>query len=133
MDEILEQIEREEMRLLKEFLHSLKEEKDAIISFSIEGLLRQKEKKEKIVERLSFLEEEKRKILKERGNADRPFRKEIERLGREVLFSLEKNRDLLSFSMEHIGRSIERLLNLIRDNGYGKIKKPLSLILSKEV
>jgi len=57
------EITRKELGILKEFLEALKEERGAIISFSLEGIIRENNRKEEILKRLEDIELEKEKLL----------------------------------------------------------------------
>jgi flagellar biosynthesis/type III secretory pathway chaperone len=104
-EEILIEITKKELLTLKQFLKVLKEERDAIISFSLEGIIRENNRKEEILKKLEYLETEKeaflggvsdRKSLME-SDPFRPFRDEIHNVMEEVKVALEKNMKLLSF------------------------------------
>lgn len=132
-EELLERILKEELKLLREFLYSLKEERNAIISFSLEGLVRERNKKEMIIKKLSILEEERKRLMEEKRYLKSPLKEEIKKLAKEIMEGMEKNKRLLSFSMGHVESSIERILDLIREEGYGKRGENAPFMFSKEV
>lgn len=55
-EENLFEITRKELSTLKDFLKVLKEERDAIISFSLEGIIRENSRKESLLRSLEELE-----------------------------------------------------------------------------
>jgi len=65
MEHILFDIARKELNILKDFHRTLKEERDAIISFSIDGIIRGNNKKEELLKKIEFLEAEKEKLIRE--------------------------------------------------------------------
>jgi len=131
-DEALERITKEEMKLLKEFLSSLQAERDAIISFSLEGLVREASRKEGIISKLSYLEKEKMVLME--GKQTKPLVSDhIKKLVKEVIRTMEGNKKLLSFSVHHVNGCIEQIIKPLCENEFGKAKEPLSFLLSKEV
>ena len=56
-----------ELSALKEFLAALTAERDAIISFSLEGIIRENNRKEEILKRLEYIETEKENLLSSPG------------------------------------------------------------------
>jgi len=131
-EETLEKISKEELKLLKEFLASLKAERDAIISFSLEGLIRVSSKKEGIMSKLSYLEKEKRELMEDQ-NSKIPLSDEIKRLVKDVVRTMEGNKKLLSFSINHVNTSLEQIIKPLCENSFGRAKGPLSFLLSKEI
>jgi flagellar biosynthesis/type III secretory pathway chaperone len=140
-EEILIEITKKELLTLKQFLKVLKEERDAIISFSLEGIIRENNRKEEILKKLEYLETEKeaflggvsdRKSLME-SDPFRPFRDEIHHVMEEVKVALEKNMKLLSFSMDHVKSSIENIVGFLNKNTYGAKRDKISLLLSREI
>ncbi len=133
-------ITQQELMTLREFLKTVKDERDAIISFSLEGIIRENNKKEEILKKLEFLEAEKEKILKGMEEAD-PILKsqkwvslqgEVEATMKEVRIALEKNMKLLSFSMDHVRGTIEKILGFINKATYGRKKERISVFLARE-
>ena len=57
------EITRKEQDALKEFLRVLQRERDSIISFSLEGIIQENNRKEEILKKLEYLKSEKTKIL----------------------------------------------------------------------
>ena len=53
---IVFEITRKELSLLREFLKVLKEERDSIISFSLEGIVRENNRKEELLKKIEYLE-----------------------------------------------------------------------------
>ena len=61
--DLLFQIAERELDLLKQFSTVLKGERDAIISFSLEGIISENNRKEEILKKLEYLEAEKEKAF----------------------------------------------------------------------
>jgi flagellar biosynthesis/type III secretory pathway chaperone len=135
------EITKKELGTLKEFLKTVKEERDAIISFSLEGIIRENNRKEEILKKLEYLEVEKEKLLKEipdhesllESKAWASLHSEIDATMKEVRIALEKNMRLLSFSMDHVKTTIEKIIGFINQATYGKKRERISFLLSKEV
>ena len=140
-EEILIEITKKELHTLKQFLKVLKEERDAIISFSLEGIIRENNRKEEILKKLEYLETEKEAFLG--GVPDRnsliesdlfkPFRDEIHHVMEEVKAALEKNMKLLSFSMDHVKSSIDNIVGFLNKTTYSTKREKISLLLSREI
>ena len=139
--EIVFDITHKELSALKEFLKVLKEERDAIISFSLEGIIRENNRKEEILKRIEFLESEKEKILKDIPDQDSLFGGEgwaslsrnMKQTMKEVNEALGKNMKLLSFSMDHVRSSIENIVSFINRATYGRKQERISLFHSREL
>jgi flagellar biosynthesis/type III secretory pathway chaperone len=140
-EEMLFEITKKELSTLRQFLKVLKEERDAIISFSLEGIIRENNRKEEILRKLEYLETEKetylgdfsdRKSLLE-SEAFKPLRTEIHHVMEEVKVALEKNMKLLSFSMDHVKSSIENIVGFLNKTTYGTKREKISLLLSREI
>jgi flagellar biosynthesis/type III secretory pathway chaperone len=140
-EEILIEITKKELGTLKQFLKVLNEERDAIISFSLEGIIRENNRKEEMLRKLEYLETEKETFLG--GVPDRksiiesesfkPLRNEIHHVMEEVKVALEKNMKLLSFSMDHVKSSIENIVGFLNKTTYGAKREKISLLLSREI
>jgi flagellar biosynthesis/type III secretory pathway chaperone len=128
---ILIEIMKKEHETLREFLKVLNEERDSIISFSLEGIIQKNNQKEELIKRLEYLKREKEKALPDidqdfftTNNEWRALSKDIEQIMREVRPALEKNVKLLSFSIDHVKSSIEHIVGFINSTvGYGRKKK----------
>lgn len=139
-NELALQITQRELMTLREFLKTVKDERDAIISFSLEGIIRENNKKEEILKKLEFLEAEKEKILKGIEETDQILKSdkwinlqgEVEGTMKEVKIALEKNMKLLSFSMDHVRGTIEKILGFINKATYGRKKERISVFLARE-
>ena len=138
---MLFEITKQELSTLKHFLKVLKEERDAIISFSLEGIIRENNRKEEILRKLEYLETEKeaylgsvpdREFLLE-SETFKPLRNEIHHVMEEVKIALEKNMKLLSFSMDHVKSSIENIVGFLNKTTYGAKREKISLLLSREI
>ena len=133
-------LEREELDVLGEFLVALKAERDAIISFSLEGIVRENNRKEEILKRLEYIEAEKEKLLapgtdetaRVESEARTSLGERLEARVREVRIALEKNMRLLSFSMDHVKSSIEKVIEFINRTSYEK-GRSISVMVSKRV
>ena len=138
--ETLVGLEREELGVLGEFLGALTAERDAIISFSLEGIVRENNRKEEILKRLEYIEAEKEKLLiaratgaaSEESEARRSLGERLEARVREVRIALEKNMRLLSFSMDHVKSSLEKVIEFINRTSYEK-GRSISVMVSKRV
>jgi len=139
-DQALIELGQKELSTLQEFLSALHAERDSIISFSLEGVIRENNKKEEILKRLEYLEREKEKILSaspDRGDltdksACHPVAKQIHDKVKEVRVALEKNMKLLSFSMDHVKTSVEKIVDFINRTSYYKGRR-VSVMVSREV
>jgi hypothetical protein len=138
---IILEITRKELGTLKEFLKVLKEEREAIISFSLEGIIRENNRKEEILKRIEFLENEKEKILKDMPDRDSQFRGEgwaplsadMKQTMKEINEALGKNMRLLSFSMDHVRSSIENVVGFINKVTYGRKQERISFFPAREI
>jgi flagellar biosynthesis/type III secretory pathway chaperone len=139
--EVVVEITKRELGTLKEFLKTVKEERDAIISFSLEGIIRENNKKEEILKKLEYLEVEKEKLLSEfpehertlQGKTMSSLNGELEATMKEVRVALEKNMRLLSFSMDHVKTTIEKIIGFINKSTYGKKRERISFMVSREI
>ncbi|MGD0234024.1 MAG: flagellar export chaperone FlgN [Syntrophorhabdales bacterium] len=128
-----------QLDVLKQFLRVLTEERDAIISFSLEGIVRANNVKEELLKKLEFLEKEQERMVPAQVPVDAPskewtaLRRDFEQTLKEVKVALEKNMRLLTFSMDHVKCSIEKMVSFINRSSYGRHREALSLVLSKEV
>lgn len=140
-DRVLIDIAKKELVALEDFLKALNDERDAIISFSLEGIAAQNNKKEDILKRIEYLESEKRSIIDKIDNPDfiendgayLSLSRKMTGTLKEVVTSMEKNKRLLSFSMDHIKTSIENIVSTINTATYGRKPDKLSFLISKEV
>jgi flagellar biosynthesis/type III secretory pathway chaperone len=136
---ILIEIMKKEHETLQEFLRVLNEERDSIISFSMEGIIQKNNQKEELVKRLEYLKKEKEKVLPDidqdflvTSNDWKVLSKKIEHIMGEVRTALEKNMKLLSFSIDHVKSSIEHVMGFINSTvGYGKKREHISFLLSR--
>jgi len=140
-EQFLIEITKNELNTLRQFLKVLKEERDAIISFSLEGIIRENNRKEEILRRLEYLETEKESFLSKGSDRQsliesesfKPLRSEIHHVMEEVKVALEKNMKLLSFSMDHVKSSIDNIVGFLNKTTYGAKREKISLLLSKEI
>jgi len=128
-----------QLGVLKQFLRVLTEERDAIISFSLEGIVRANNVKEELLKKLEFLEKEQERMATDGLSADGPskewtaLRKDFEQTLKDVKTALEKNMRLLTFSMDHVKCSIEKMISFVNRSSYRRHPQALSMVLSKEV
>ncbi len=128
-----------QLGVLKQFLRVLAEERDAIVSFSLEGIVRANNVKEELLKKLEFLEAEQERIGDDGVTVDAPskewshLRRDFEQTLREVRGALDKNMRLLTLSMDHVKSSIEKMISFINRSSYGRRRDTLSFVLSKEV
>ncbi len=135
------EITRKELSALKDFLKVLKDERDAIISFSLEGIVRENNKKEEILRKIEYLESEKENILKGVPDRDPLFDSEgwlslshdIKHTMKEINTALGKNMKLMSFSMDHVRSSIENVVSFVNRATYGKKQEKISFFPSREI
>jgi hypothetical protein len=138
---IVYEITHKELIMLKDFLKVLKGERDAIISFSLEGIIRENNRKEELLKKIEYLENEKEKILKDINDQDSVFKDEkwtslsrdIRHTMKEINVALGKNMKLLSFSMDHVRSSIENVVGFINKATYGRKQEILSFFPSREI
>jgi len=138
---VIQEMLKRELHELREFLKVLKYERDAIISFSLEGIVRENNRKEQILKKIEFIEREK-SIIINRLSEDDPFFKtetwsylvkEIKKTMEEINEALNKNMKLLSFSMDHVRSSIEGIVSFINKASYGKQKSTVSIMSSRKI
>jgi hypothetical protein len=135
------EITRKEQEALKEFLKVLQRERDSIISFSLEDIIQENNRKEEILKKLEYLKSEKDKLLVSVEDEDELFESdvwksltaEIERTMREIKIALQKNMKLLSFSIDHVKSSIDHIIGFINSCNYGKKIEQRPLLLSRVV
>ncbi len=135
------EIARKEEKALKDFLKVLQGERDAIISFSLEGIIQENNRKEEILRKLEYLKSEKEKLLESmtdreellESRAWQSIIKDMEHTMRDVKVALQKNMKLLSFSIDHVKSSIEHIVGFINSSNYGKNPEQRPLLLSKVI
>jgi hypothetical protein len=140
-DRAVIEITRKEQEALKEFLMVLRRERDSIISFSLEGIIQENNKKEEIIKKLEYLKSEKDKLLESADNEDEIFAsdvwksltKEMEHTMGEVKTALQKNMKLLSFSIDHVKSSIDHIIGFINSFNYGKKPEQKPFLLSRVI
>lgn len=140
-DNAVIEIARKEQAALKELLRALRRESDAIISFSLEGIIQENNRKEEILRRLEYLKSQEDKLLdglsdKEKiltSSAWKSITKEMEATAQEVKAALQKNMRLLSFSVDHVKSSIERIISFINSSTYGRRPEQGPLLVSKVI
>lgn len=135
------EIARKEEKALKDFLKVLQGERDAIISFSLEGIIQENNRKEEILRKLEYLKSEKEKLLESmtdkeellESRAWQSIAKDMEHTMRDVKTAIQKNMKLLSFSIDHVKSSIEHIVGFINSSNYGKNPEQRPLLLSKVI
>lgn len=135
------EITKKEEKTLKEFLAALQAERDAIISFSLEGIIEGNNRKEEILRKLEYLKTEKERFLenvddREEITSNRTIQSlngEMAAVMKEIKKALDKNMKLLSFSIDHVRSSIENIIGHISTIGYGKKREDLSSVLLSKV
>ena len=140
-EELIFEITQKELGLLKEFSKVLKEERDAIISFSLEGIVSENNHKEELLKKLEFMKKEKEALLHDKLDPEMAVRgktwgslcSEVNYTIKEVKSGIDKNMKLLSFSMDHVKSSIENIVGLLNRSSYGKKRDKISLLLSRSV
>ncbi len=137
---IIEMTKREE-KTLKEFLTALQTERDAIISFSLDGIISGNNKKEEILRKLEYLKAEKEKLLEDAQDREalvsdttmQSLNRELAMVMKDIKVAMDKNMKLLSFSIDHVRSSIENIIGNIGSLGYGKKREDLSSVLLSKV
>ncbi len=132
---------QKEQKALRELLKSLQRERDAIISFSLEGIIQENNKKEEILGELEYLKNQKEHLLQTFNGSDKilasskwkSIAEEMEATAREVKSALQKNARLLSFSVDYVKSSIERIMSFVADSTYGRKAEPKPLLISKVI
>lgn len=138
-ERLLFELMQKQLTLLKQFLKVLVEERDAIISFSLEGILRANNMKEELLKKLEFLEEEQQRLVAEDSYKASEsaewvsLRRDLEKSTSEVKTSLEKNMKLLTFSMDHVKNTIERIVSFVNKASYGRRRDSISVMVSRRV
>ncbi|MCX8022902.1 MAG: flagellar protein FlgN [Syntrophorhabdaceae bacterium] len=138
---VINEILERELHELKEFLKTLKNERDSIISFSLEGIVRENNKKEQILKKLEYIEKEKANLLSNIPEDDPFFKtdrwmflvKEIRHTMEGINDAMNKNIKLLSFSMDHVRSSIENIVGFINKATYGREKRNLSIFAPRKI
>ena len=128
------------MKAVREFLGALTAERDAIISFSLEGIIRENNRKEEILKRLEYIEAEKERLFLSapdraaliEGKNWKSLAEEIGENVKEVRIALEKNMKLLSFSTDHVKTSLEKVMNFINKTSYQKGRR-VSVMVSRTI
>jgi hypothetical protein len=61
------------------------------------------------------------------------LRRDMDATAREVKIYMEKNMKLLSFSMDHVRSTIERIIRFINKTSYGRKNSAISFVVSRNV
>ncbi len=141
MEHMVFDIAQKELNLLRDFYRALKEERDAIISFSIEGIIRGNNKKEELLKKIEFLEAEKEKLIRETPDPDVIFKdekwadisKQTKDIMNEINIALGKNINLLSFSVDFVKSSIDNIVDFVNKASYSNKKARLSVLPPREI
>jgi len=141
MEHIVIEIATKELQALKDFIKVLREERDSIISFSLEGIIRGNNRKEEIIRKIEYLESEKDKFIKEMKDPETIFSserwaylsRETRAVMKEINEALGKNVKLLSFSMDHVRSSIENIVGFINKAAYGSKQERISFFPVREI
>jgi len=141
MEHILFDIAQKELNILKDFHRTLKEERDAIISFSIDGIIRGNNKKEELLKKIEFLEAEKEKLVRENPEPEKilndnrwvTISREIKSIMNEINIALGKNINLLSFSVDYVKNSIDNIVDFVNKASYNNKKARLSVFPPREI
>ena len=139
--QVVIEITRKEQEALKDFLKVLQRERDSIISFSLEGIIQENNRKEEILKKLEYLKSEKDKFLESFDDKDQLFESDVWKsltadmahTMREIKTALQKNMKLLSFSIDHVKSSIDHILGFINSFNYGKKTEQSPLLLSRVI
>lgn len=140
-DRVVIEITRKEREALKELLRVLQRKRESIISFSLEGIIRENNKKEEILTKLEHLKSEKNKLFESVDNADelsksdvwQSLTAEIDHSMKEIKTALQSNMKLLSFSIDYVKSSMDHILGFINSFNYSKKAEERSFLLSKVI
>ncbi len=106
----------------------------------MKGIIRENNKKEEILKRIEYIEAEKEKLFSSVSDraalteteAWNSLAEEIQENVGEVRTALEKNMKLLSFSMDHVKTSLEKVMDFINKTSYRK-GRSVSIMVSRKV
>jgi hypothetical protein len=133
-EELLFELMQKRLTLLKQFKKTLIEERDAIISFSLEGIIRANNVKEELLKKIEFLDEEQQRLFGDdsptfpQSSEWASLRHDLETNLKEVKAAMEKNIRLLNFSMDHVKNSIEHMVGFINKASYGRRRDAISIM-----
>ncbi|HAR96392.1 MAG TPA: hypothetical protein DCR97_10590 [Deltaproteobacteria bacterium] len=138
-EELLLELTQKRLMLLKQFKKALIEERDAIISFSLEGITRANNVKEELLKKIEYLDEEQQSLVGQ--DSPKPpqsshwvsLRRDLETNLKEVQGAMEKNMRLLNFSMDHVKNSIEHIVRSINKASYGRRREAISMMAPRTV
>lgn len=138
-ERLLFELAQKQLALLKQFKKALVEERDAIISFSLDGIIRANNVKEELLKKLEFLDDEQQRLLGQDQDLSKSsqssewvsLKGDLENSTKEVKNALEKNMKLLSFSMDHVKSSIEHIVRFINKASYGRKRETISVMVSR--
>ena len=114
-DRAVIEITRTVREALKELLKILQRERESIISFSLEGIIQENNRKEEILTKLEYLKSEKNKLFESVDNEDDLFKSDVwksltaetDHTMREIKTALQNNMKLLSFSIDYVKSSMD--------------------------
>lgn len=135
------EITRKEKEALNEYLKVLHRERDSIVSFSLEGIVRGNSEKEDILKIIEHLEKEKNRLTQSVNKENAVFQSEIWKLlraemtetVREIKTVLRNNMKLLSFSVDFTKSSMEHVLIFINNFRFDKNEEKRSVFHSKVI
>jgi len=142
MEHMFFEIASKELNILKDFQKTLKEERDSIIAFSIEGIVRTNNKKEELLKKLEFLEAEKKRLMEDMPDREKIFNDdrwkfvtdEIKTVLKDINTALGKNINLISFSVDYVRNSIETIVDFVNKTSYSRKSNPkLSIFPAREI
>lgn len=140
-DRAVVEVTRKEQEALKELLRVLYRERDSIISFSLEGIIQENNRKEEILKKLEYLKSKRNKLLEFVDNEDELFKSdvwksltaEIVHTIREIKMALQNNMKLLSFSIDYVKFSMDNILGFINSLNYDKKTEERPFLLSRVI
>jgi len=138
-ERLLFELAQRQLALLRQFSRVLVEERDAIVSFSLEGITRANNTKEELLKKLESLDDEQKRLSAENPAGDLrseewiALRRDLRSSAKQVRAGLEKNMKLLAFSMDHVKNSIERIVGFINKASYGRRRDTISVMVSRRV
>ncbi|MCX7856670.1 MAG: flagellar protein FlgN [Deltaproteobacteria bacterium] len=143
-EETIIRLSNREIEVLREFLKVLKEERNFIISFSVEGIIECNNKKESLLKKIEFIEMERKKLMETLSEKEKDeviskindMKDKYLSLISDIKAQMERNMGLLSFSMDNMKGIIENIIESINKNmeyARGKMRSQgFSLLFSRE-
>ncbi len=135
------EITRKEKEALNEYLKVLHRERDSIVSFSLEGVIRGNSEKEDIIKIIEHLEKEKHRLTQSVNKENAVFqsetwkllRAEMAQIVREIKTVVKNNIKLLVFSVDFTKSSMEHVLIFVNNFKFDKNEEKRPVFHSKVI